>query len=342
MKRDLPCMRRLKHFQEKWIPAFRQKMRPFKKAGALCGSTKSQSALGMGAMVVGALLFPAALLPMLAQEAPRTAAPPGLKLSEPGVAWAGFVEPKEPNYAVARLFNDFAQPATGIGPVSDGPAHPYVNNEVAREMRIPPTYRVADLDNAAARNLMPWAREALAKQNALVLSERNGESREARCWETGVPAFHLNPGQMHIIQAPKQIVLFLVGRTRHIWLDVPHSANPKPSWYGESVGHYEGDTLVVDTIGFNGKTFVDSYRTPHTDKLHVVERFRVINDGATLEVAFRVEDPGTFYQPWSGTRNRHRVTRPYSRPVEFECPEANDDYYNLGLEPVPTAEKPEF
>jgi hypothetical protein len=48
---------------------------------------------------------------------------------------------------------------------------------------------------------------------------------------------------------------------------VPHSANPKPSWYGESVGHYEGDTLVVDTIGLNDKTFIDNYRTPHTEKL---------------------------------------------------------------------------
>ena len=105
---------------------------------------------------------------------------------------------------------------------------------------------------------------------------------------------------MHIIQTPKEVVLFLTGRVRHIWLNVPHSANPKPSWYGESVGHYEGDTLVVDTIGFNDKTFVDSYRTPHTDKLHVVERFRLIDGGNTLEVAFTVEDPGAFYQALVG------------------------------------------
>jgi len=82
--------------------------------------------------------------------------------------------------------------------------------------------------------------------------------------ETGVPAFHLNPGPMHIIQTDREIVLFLAGRERHIWLNVPHSANIKPSWYGESIGHYEGDTLVVDTIGFNDRTFVDptARRTP--------------------------------------------------------------------------------
>ena len=291
-----------------------------------------------GAIVLGG----AAALPVFAAEAPRTGAPPGLDLSAPGVAWAGFVAPKEPNYAVARLFNDFASPATGLGPVTDGPDHPYANNEVAREMQIPPTYRVADLNNAAGKNLLSWVREALAKQNELVLRGRNGETREARCWETGVPAFHLNPGLMHIIQTPREVVLFLTGRARHIWLDVPHSANPKPSWYGESVGHYEGDTLVVDTIGFNDRAFVDSYRTPHTDKLHVVERFRLIDGGNTLEAAFTVEDPGAFYQPWSGTRNRHRVVNPNNRPAEFDCATANDDYFNIGLEPVPTAEKADF
>ena len=298
------------------------------------------SRLLAGTLVLAALLSPAAYLSLLAQEAPRTGARPNF--SEPGVAWAGYVTPREPNRAIARLFNDFAQPATGIGPMTDDPATPYVNNEVARQMRIQPTYRVADLNSAAARNLMPWARESLRQQNELVLKGENGTTREARCWETGVPAFHLNPGVMHIIQAPKEVVLMLTGRVRRIRLDVPHSANPKPSWYGESVGRYDGDTLVVDTIGFNGKTFVDSYRTPHTDKLHVVERFRLINDGNTLEVAFTVEDPGTFYQPWSGTRNRHRVARPDSRAVEFECPEANDDYFDIGLEPVPTATKRHF
>jgi hypothetical protein len=292
--------------------------------------------------LMGALCAGAALLPVAAAETPATGAPPNLDLSAPGVAWAGFVLPKQPNFRIARLFNDYADPQTGIGPVGDDPVHPYANNEVAREMRIPPTYRVADLDNEAGRNLMPWVKEALRKQNELALQGRNGETREARCWETGVPAFHLNPGLMHIIQTPKEVVLFLVGRERHIWLNVPHSANPKPSWYGESVGRYEGDTLVVDTIGFNDKTFVDSYRTPHTDKLHVVERFRLIDGGNTLEVAFTVEDPGAFYQPWSGTRNRHKVVNPNAVLQEFDCAAANDDYYNIGLEPVPTADKPGF
>src|SRR5947209_251649 len=80
------------------------------------------------------------------------------------------------------------------------------------------------------------------------------------------------------------------------------------AWYGESVGHYEGDTLVVDTIGLNTKTYVDNYRTPHTDKLHVIERYRLINNGPTLENQIWVEDPDTFNQPWTAIQRYRKVS----------------------------------
>ncbi len=76
---------------------------------------------------------------------------------------------------------------------------------------------------------------------------------------------------------------------------------PKLSWYGESVGHYEGgDTLVVDTIAQNDKTFVDDYGTPHTAQLHVIERYKLLDGGRSLQVSFTVDDPGAFNMPWSG------------------------------------------
>ena len=88
-------------------------------------------------------------------------------------------------------------------------------------------------------------------------------------------------------------------QVRRVYMDVPHSADPKPSWYGESVGHYErGDTLVIDTIGLNNKTFLDNYRTPHTEKLHVVERWKLL-DNQSLELLFTVDDPDTFVKPWT-------------------------------------------
>ena len=286
----------------------------------------------------GLLCAGLAILPALGAVA--ASAPSGVPdFSSNGVSWSGYVARLPPTEAHARTFNDFTSPGAGPGPVTEDPLHPFVNNEVSRVTGKQPTFRVANTDNP---NLKPWVVEELKKANARALSGAAAYTREARCWDTGVPAFHLNPGEMYIIQSPKQVWLFLAGRVRRIYLNVPHSANPKPSWFGESVGTYEnGDTLVVDTIGFNDKTFVDSYRTPHTTQLHVVERFKLINGGDTLEVAFRVEDPGAFNAPWTGTRNRQRVQR---GPLEGDqiCAEDHENYFNLDIEPIPTAERPDF
>src|SRR5438046_6423566 len=111
-------------------------------------------------------------------------------------------------------------------------------------------------------------------------------------------------------------------QVRRIYLNVPHSENSKPTWYGESVGHYEGDTLVVDTIGMNDKTFVDNYRTPHTTKLHVVEPWRMVEEGKTLEVTITVADPDAFNEPWSAVRRYRRVQEKMAEEVRAE----NDQY----------------
>ena len=248
-------------------------------------------------------------------------------------------------YLAGRVFNEWIAPSSGIGPITDGPEHPFYNNGVAQMLRKNPTYRVADLNSDAGRNLMPWAADALKKQNATVLANRNGETRQARCWETGVPDFHEDPHSLYFIQTPKEIVMFDAGRVRHVYMNVPHRKNPEPSWYGESVGHYDGDTLVVDTIGLNEKTFVDGFRTPHTTQLHVVERFRVVNGGKALDIEFTVDDPGTFYKPWSARRPRYRSPDPTTRSARMEedtCPAGNEDRFNQGFDPVPTAETPDF
>jgi hypothetical protein len=128
--------------------------------------------------------------------------------------------------------------------------------------------------------------------------------------------------------------------TRHIFLNVPHSARATPSWFGESVGHYEGDTLVVDTIGMNERTFIDEYRTPHTDRLHVIERFHLIEGGRTLEVNLHVEDPGAFTTPWDASQ-RYRRVEP-GPMVEATCAENNANYFGYEVEPMPQADKPDF
>jgi hypothetical protein len=127
---------------------------------------------------------------------------------------------------------------------------------------------------------------------------------------------------------------------RRILMDQQHSADPKPTWYGESIGHYEGgDTLVIDTIALNDKTFVDSYRTPHTRALHVVERFRLIEGGKALAVDFTVEDPGAFNAPWSAGKRWLHVQAPLA---EEACAENNANYFSYEVEPLPQAERPDF
>jgi hypothetical protein len=127
---------------------------------------------------------------------------------------------------------------------------------------------------------------------------------------------------------------------RHIYLTDKHSPNVKPSWFGESIGHYEnGDTLVIDTIGLNTRTFVDQFRTPHTEKLHVVERYRLIEGGNAIEAIATVEDPGAFTTPWRAMQRYRRVQQ--GAMVEANCAE-NNNFFALQVEPMPRADKPDF
>ena len=146
------------------------------------------------------------------------------------------------------------------------------------------------------------------------------------------------PEPVSFFLAPKEVRILrdADSQVRRVYLNVPHSSNPKPSWYGESVGHYEGDTLVVDTIGLSTKTFVDNYRTPHTDKLHVIERWRMVNDRQAMEVTFTVEDPDSFNEPWSGTRRYRRVQQQF---IEDICAEKNQHLFDYK---IPVAGKPDF
>jgi hypothetical protein len=201
-------------------------------------------------------------------------------------------------------------------------------------------FRVADLSNAI---LQPWAREQLRNVNERALAGQVVSIPKERCWPVGVPAFAILPATpVYFIQTPKEVVMIWMQdhQVRHVYLDVPHSAAPKPSWFGESVGRYEGDTLVVDTIGLSTRTFVDNYQTPHTAQLHVVERFRMIDAGKTLEVSIRVEDPGAYTTPWNALQRYRRVEQ--GPMIEMACAENNEDYFHHGLDPMPQAERPDF
>lgn len=230
---------------------------------------------------------------------------------------------------VAIEGQEYMPPPAGIGPVTYDHAHPIMAtapNNAGTPVTAP--LRVADLNNP---NLKPWVVDALKKGNDDVLAGKLRWTSRANCMPAGVPQFLLYAGgaeSLYMIQTPKEIVMIhqANNETRHIYMDVPHSAHPQPSWYGESVGRYDGDELVVDTIGFNDRTFVDDrYSVPHTTQLHVIERFRMTDNGI-LQVIFTVDDPGAFNAPWSGMVRYQHQRQPATL---FEEPCAENNLANL-------------
>ena len=220
-------------------------------------------------------------------------------------------------------------------PLRSDPAHPRVSNQEAVRTGKQPTYFVADL--ATAGILKAWVVARMKQDNAEVLAGKFAFTPHSFCMPAGVPGFHLYGFQpLYFVQTPKEVLMIYSNdqQVRHVYLDVAHSADPKPSWYGELVGHYEGDTLVVDTIGLNDKTFVDNFRTPHTEKLHVVERFRVIDGGKAMRVDITFDDPDAFNAPWSVTQRYDRIQHPMAEEV---CAENNQQFFK-----IPVADKPDF
>jgi hypothetical protein len=230
--------------------------------------------------------------------------------------------------------------------------HPYIHNVDAARLGTQPTFRVSDLTNP---NIKQWAKDIMKKDNDEVLNGKIAYTPGSSCRPYGVPAIWNSGGPFYFIQSPKEVLIANQGEqfARHVYLNVPHSANLKPSYYGESIGHYEGDTLVVDTIGMNDKTFADNFRTPHTEKLHVVERIRLVEGGKKLEIHVTAEDPDTFEKPWQGIRrydpyhnDRGEAEEEHVGMAEDVCQEGNfvgarnnlasTDYHG------PTADKLDF
>jgi hypothetical protein len=250
---------------------------------------------------------------------------------------AGIPQLESATVGWAKVADDFDAPESGPGPVTFDKAHPYVPNGFGKQV----TFRIADLANPI---LKPWVIEKMREQNALAATGKRAFEARASCRPGGVPGFlvmgRVNP--LYIVQGKDEVVLINEGgpEVRHVLLDVPHSAHPRITPYGESVGHYEGgDALVVDTVALSDDTYVDNYRTPHTTQLHVVERFRLADGGRTLHVAINVDDPGAFNMPWSA-RQTYRRTRT-GMMEETVCAE-NNIAFDASVSEIPQADKPDF
>lgn len=253
---------------------------------------------------------------------------PGIpRLESPAVGWS-------------KISDDFQPPASGPGPVTYDKNHPYVpNNNDGRQV----TFRIADLTNPI---LKPWVIEKMREQNELAAAGKRAYEARASCRPGGVPGFlvmgRVNP--LYFVQGKYEVLLINEGgpEVRRVYLNVPHSAHPKISPYGESVGYYEGgDTLIVDTIGLSDDTYVDNYRTPHTTQLHVVERFKLTDGGKTLQVTIHVDDPGAFNMPWSALQTFHRTRT--GKMEEAICAENNFAFEgDAAVSETPKADKPNF
>jgi hypothetical protein len=251
----------------------------------------------------------------------------------------------------------FEPPASGPGPVTNRSRR----NGVSDYGQL-----VGDYTNPI---LKPHAAEVVKHHGDLSLAGVTFPNPANQCWPEPVPFIYKNFG-LQILQQP-DIVTFLYEQDheyRQVRMNQPHPAQVTPSWYGDSVGHYEGDTLVIDTVGTRAErpfAMIDLYGTPYTRALHVVERYRLLDyetakeglerdakenfrpggaidrnyRGEHLQLQFTVEDEGVFTTPWTATITYGRGTDLWPETV---CAENIHQYYFNQDSQVPTADKPDF
>jgi hypothetical protein len=171
--------------------------------------------------------------------------------------------------------------------------------------------------------LRPEARKILE-------ARRSQEDPQASCLPSGVP--RISPYPWRIVQTPTHIFFLFEGNIhsyRQIFMDGRSHPKPEdldPTWYGHSIGHFEGKTLVVDTIGFNDRFWFDFKGHPHTERLHIVERYTL--DGRKLINEITIDDPGAYEKPFRVTFNAERAPAGFEL-MEYICQENNQDVSHL-------------
>jgi hypothetical protein len=224
------------------------------------------------------------------------------------------------NGAWSRLTFGFEPPASGEGPIG----------------------RFGNRANSGGNfnnpNLKPAAAAVVKERSEILRSGEDYPNASLNCYPMVSP-YIFRVQEFQVVPKKDELLFIFMQdhQVRRVKLNAQHPARLTPSWWGDSVGHYEGDTLVVDTIGMNDKTVVDVYRTPHTEKLHVVERWRMVDGGKAMEAVFTVDDPDAFNQPWTGMRHYRRAQQEHD---EIVCAENNSN--NIFDYHIPKAEKPDF
>jgi hypothetical protein len=170
---------------------------------------------------------------------------------------------------------------------------------------------------------LPWALKLFNER----VESMSKEDPEARCLPVGVPRYMFDPYPFQMSQTQDKVI-FLFEGDNYPWRVVridptgAHPKNLKPSWMGDATGHYEGDTLVVDVIGFNGKAWLDQAGHAQTEKQHLIERY-TRTDSLTLKYEVTIDDPGAYSKAWT-TSNTVRW-RPGFQLMEYVCEENEKD-----------------
>jgi hypothetical protein len=275
--------------------------------------------------------------------------------------------------SIPDLSGIWSRPYFGVEPPLSGPGP--VMGRPGNRGRI-----VGDYGNPV---LKPQAAEAVKKHGEIEVSGTAAPNPRNQCWPEGLPFMFVDPGIQILQQSNKITILYDHDhQVRHVRLNEPHPAHATPSWYGDSVGHYEGDTLVIDTVAIKigPLSMVDWFGTPQTSALHLVERYRLIEYQAAIEVQervlktrpllpeappdggdsglhidpdyqgkglqleFTVEDDGVFTTSWSATVTYRRAVnwRGSQEWPESICAENRHEYYAAKDTSVPHADKPDF
>lgn len=172
---------------------------------------------------------------------------------------------------------------------------------------------------------LPWAEKLIQERTANNFKDAPG----ARCLTRGITAAGaLFPYE--IVQTPARLVMLFeddIPSHRTVYLDGrPHPQDPNPTWMGHSIGHWDGDTLLIDTVGFNDRTWLDAQGHPHTEKMHVIERLRRPDLGH-LEIEFTIDDPGAYKRPW--IIKRVADLDPNDEIGEYVCTEGERDVVHM-------------
>ncbi|HEY2844751.1 MAG TPA: hypothetical protein VGJ09_13915 [Bryobacteraceae bacterium] len=186
----------------------------------------------------------------------------------------------------------------------------------------------SDSDISNTRNLKPGDKVVMLPwAEALLKTRQSKEDPEANCLPAGIPRG--SPYPWRLVQTPTHYFYLFEGNIhsyRQIFMNAKHPADPDPTWFGHSTGRWEGNTLIVDTVGFNDKFWFDYKGHPHTEKLHTVERYTRTDEGH-MGIEVTIDDPGTYTQPF--TTVGRATLMPGAELLEYICQENNQDLQRL-------------